>query len=99
MANEKQQLKERNCAICGKRFVFRDEWVFRKKEKIFCSWGCMRKFERTSPAMTSADRRRKIQQAIADGLTVMEIARLLGEDSGLISYYVRKAKEKKGESA
>ena len=42
---------EKECLVCGKAFIVPDEeWVFKcgnqKQHKFFCSWKCMREFEK-----------------------------------------------------
>lgn len=55
MAASKKQARDkylRYCEICGKLCVIANpfEWKFRKKTKrqtlYFCSWGCMRQYEK-----------------------------------------------------
>ena len=92
MADCKQQLKVKICPICKKEYIFRDGWVYRKKsgehEKVFCSWGCMRKWEKAHSH--TPERREKIKQALRDGLTVNETAELLDEDRSLVLYWAKK---------
>ena len=35
------------CGICGKEFdmLWPGLWVYRRERNVFCSWGCMRKFD------------------------------------------------------
>lgn len=45
----------RKCKICGKKFFANDEYAYKIKKgwkdvKWFCSWSCMRKFEREQEA-------------------------------------------------
>ena len=49
-------LEEKQCAICGKLFYPPDKtcWAYKREKEIrqrhltlyFCSWGCLRKYER-----------------------------------------------------
>ena len=41
---------ERKCMICGKQFIAREEWAFKRPDrnrcyKWFCSWSCLKKFD------------------------------------------------------
>jgi YHS domain-containing protein len=52
MKNINDGLKERICPICGKRFYVHEvaSHIYKKQEQgktqIFCSWGCMRTYEK-----------------------------------------------------
>ena len=45
-------LMERKCPVCGKTFIVRyvKDYVYKttynSKTKVFCSWGCLRKYEK-----------------------------------------------------
>ena len=76
------KLKERKCSTCGKRFILREGWVFKRTsgngEKLFCSWGCMRKWDKEHGKKEF--RNEAIQLALAQGLSVDEVAKKLNED-------------------
>lgn len=40
---------ERECPVCGKRFIMAESHIYKKifkyKTLTFCGWNCMRKFE------------------------------------------------------
>lgn len=46
---------EVKCPICGKTFLRKDmDWAYQRSDRsgtktYFCSWGCMRKYEKTHP--------------------------------------------------
>ena len=84
--------REKKCPVCKKEFIAHEDWVFRRKqgfkEKVFCSWGCMRKWERGR--QKPIERREKIVKAIMDGLNDREIAFMLDEDTTSISYWRKK---------
>ena len=48
-------LKERKCPICGKIFIIQDPKQYAYKRgyehtpKIFCSWTCLRKYDKMHP--------------------------------------------------
>ena len=49
-------LKENICPICGRRFIVQDvdSYVYKSKKpqrKVFCSWGCLRKYEKEHPTI------------------------------------------------
>ena len=50
MSNPKNQLVEKICPECGKKFIFRDHWTYKKiinhQTVNYCSWNCMRKNEK-----------------------------------------------------
>lgn len=50
MADARKQLKEKTCQVCGKTFIFRDNWAYKilkdKHVTNYCSWSCMRKVEK-----------------------------------------------------
>jgi len=88
--------QEKVCPICGKEFIARDEWVYKRNGRFYCSWHCYRD---TSKKKTDrAEQRERICQAIKDGLTNSEIMKLLGEHSATIEYWRRKLKEEKGDA-
>jgi len=87
---------ECKCAICGKEFIKYPTWVYKAGVgygiKFFCSWGCLRQFEKKK--IGRRDREDKIRQAVADGLTISEIANLMSMDRRSVTYWVEKiAKE------
>ena len=50
MGKQKTYATDRICPVCGKEFIcyLNSQWVYRgyfDGEKLFCSWGCMRKAE------------------------------------------------------
>ena len=50
MSNPKNQLVEKICPECGRKFIFRDHWTYKKiinhQTVNYCSWNCMRKNEK-----------------------------------------------------
>ena len=90
--------KERKCYVCGRHFIISNEWAYRRtygtRERVFCSWGCMRKFDKARG--TKPERRDRIVQALKDGLSVKEICALLSEDVSVVAYWAKKM-EAKGE--
>lgn len=49
MSRPSKQLKEKECALCGKIFIYRDCWAYKRtsgdRVQAFCSWSCLRKAE------------------------------------------------------
>ena len=49
MSNPKKQLQEKKCPVCGRGYIFRDCWAYKKTYgdhvTNYCSWSCMRKAE------------------------------------------------------
>lgn len=89
---------ERECSVCRKKFIMYPDWAFKQsfksREKVFCSWSCMRKWEKNRGDATV--RRERIKQALRDGLTIAEIVKLLGESPEKVWYW-KKQMEKIGE--
>ena len=50
MEKKKNQLVEKICPMCGKAYIFRDKWAYKRTENDhvvnYCSWTCFRKSER-----------------------------------------------------
>lgn len=50
MSNPKNQLVEKICPECGRKFIFRDHWAYKlmKDHHVvnYCSWNCKRKNEK-----------------------------------------------------
>lgn len=38
--------RERKCPICGKIFLAAPFHIYKAKNKLVCSWGCVRKYEK-----------------------------------------------------
>lgn len=89
--------KERRCKVCGKVFIIKPEWVYKKGvgdgTVVFCSWGCLRKWE--SRRKPKGEQREAVIQAIRDGLTIREICDLLSVDSRVVYYWTKKLEEEK----
>lgn len=56
---------ENECPICGRKFYYysADEWAYKKYDKnnhmrYFCSWGCMRKWEKENANNKSKRKKR-----------------------------------------
>lgn len=86
---------ERRCSRCGKEFLIHDgEWAYRgsegKNAKIFCSWKCLRAWEKEKP--TKIDRREKIINMIMDHpeMTYNQIAKELCEEPKTVWYWMQK---------
>lgn len=49
MADATKQLKEKKCPVCGRTYIFRDCWAYKKTYgdhvTNYCSWSCLRKAE------------------------------------------------------
>ena len=90
----------RICPVCQREFCTPDPemWAFKqmdcrgKNRVYFCSWGCMRKYEfgevdLTGRGMKLSTKKRKIWQALDDGLSVKEISTLLDVPVHQVKYY------------
>jgi len=92
--------RERKCSVCGKEFIMHEGWIYKKcrgheLERLFCSWGCMREFEKRRG--NAAERREKIIQAIKDGLNDTEIGNLLCEERQRVHYWRTKLEKENEE--
>ena len=95
---------ERKCPVCGKTFWIMDaNWSYKQVIKAlkgtvwFCSWGCMRKYEKEKPQLSGRGlretNRQRVMQALDDGLNVKEIAVMLDISPETVRYYKRGIKK------
>ena len=86
------ELHEKHCIVCNKGIIAGPEWVFlvgsTHNKQYFCSWGCMRKFEKNRG--TKAERRETIQRAISDGMTTEQIVNTYHVDRTNVIYWQKK---------
>ena len=89
------------CPVCGKEFfVTHQDLVYKRHNSKsqciwFCSYGCMRKYDTSDPAMNGRGERKlkapskaeRICEMLDNGLTMAEISRLTGYSSGTVNYY------------
>ena len=92
--------KTRKCAQCSKLFYMETGgWAYKKEYKKtlkhFCSWSCMRKWEKNHE--NPAEKREKICQAIMDGLSIREISELLDEDPRKVWHWKKKIEKEQRE--
>ena len=89
---------ERKCAICGEEFLGFDQWVFKRGEAWFCSWGCLQEHERQKKRSRAGrvhrlDRteRNEIRKLLTMGVNPQKIADQVGVSVQAIMYYKQKA--------
>lgn len=89
---------ERSCAVCGKEFLGFDQWVFKRGEEWFCSWGCLREHDKKVKKARSArvhrlDRteRGEINRLLMLGVNPQKIASKVGVTVQAVMYYKQKA--------
>lgn len=62
MADATKQLKEKTCPMCGKNFIFRNEWAYKTRYgdhvTNYCSWTCLRK--RQAEELAKKKKRQKV---------------------------------------
>mgnify|MGYP002624712951 CR=1 FL=1 len=88
-------LPAKKCTICKKEFIgYLETWGYKRGENLFCSWSCLREWDRTHSKQAKAEQRDKIIQGIKDGLTVNEIVATTGASRTQIIYWVKKAEGK-----
>jgi len=92
--------QDRKCPQCGKEFFVRNalEWAYRRSNKLYCSWHCVREYDAGSKTR-KIDTREKIIQAIRDGLTTKEIVDLLNVDAQKVWYWRDKLKREEQSDA
>ena len=92
--------QDRKCPMCGKEFFVRDanDWVYKRNSQYFCSWHCLRNYEKGSKTR-KIDQREKIIQAIRDGLTTREICDLVGVEADKVWYWRDKLKREEQSDA
>ena len=101
---------QRKCPVCGKMFWAHDaQWAYKKYlvsmngTVWFCSWGCLRRFEKEKPEIKETGKkmsnRQRVIQCLKDGLNPNEIALLLDISPATVRYYIRGIKndEKRGQ--
>lgn len=98
---------ERRCPECGKVFSGRcyDEWIYRDRGDVLCSWGCMRAREKKREEKKNMDSARKTRQLkpnqkealirvfVMRGLTNKEISAETGISMQLVNHYRKKMEE------
>lgn len=84
--------REHKCDCCGKGFILRPNWSFKRggsdNKKLFCSWSCMRKWEKSRP--TKAEQRAKLIELIMQGKSAAEIVKTENVDYRSVWYWKHK---------
>jgi DNA-binding NarL/FixJ family response regulator len=96
--DERFDRMEKNCDRCGKEFVMPcGDWAYKRYKgkgvQYFCSWKCIRAYEREHDKPKKIDERERIIQALADGLSVKEVSTLLDVDTSKVSYWYKRMKK------
>lgn len=86
---------DRKCFMCGKQFLVpNDDYVYKRqkdtKYRYFCSYGCMRKYDReqeTRKGRKPSHYITQIYEMLDDGVSVREIADRLGILQTTVKYY------------
>lgn len=94
---------ERTCTRCGKQFCVTvcEEWSYYRKcgqdRLMFCSWGCMRKWDRdhadSRQGRKDAARQEEILRLLSRNVSNSEIRTATGASDQVISYYRRKRRK------
>lgn len=63
--------ESRKCPICGKEFYPSGRWAYKKLGKYFCSWSCLRKWEKANEEKTKMENKKyhykKVEQLTLEG--------------------------------
>ena len=57
------------CAWCGKEIYVSEEWAYRRGFKSFCTWKCLRAFDRDKGSKNREYKRRDTATLTVDGVT------------------------------
>ena len=73
---------ERRCPICKRKFIPTNEWVYKTKTVLYCSWHCLRAAQRakegTSQLLTD-----KQKTEILDRLRSQKSCRTIADEMGI----------------
>lgn len=94
---------ERVCPVCKREYIATPEWVYKRKESYFCSWGCLRKYEKTHGVTIhgrggnrkpiSDEQKRTVANRVKGGETCREIAVEMDVSIAAIQKIQKKMKE------
>lgn len=110
MNPDKILMMEYVCPVCGKTFIppSISMWVYKWRDNLICSWGCVQKlrrgeatiggydFRQTGPYKKDTPEIRRIIRLLEDGMSSEDIARKVGVSRQLVCYY-RRTRVKKNE--
>ena len=84
--------REHKCDCCGKGFILRPGWSYKKgtadNVKLFCSWSCLRKWEKARPS--KAEQRARLIELLMQGKTPSEIVKTENIDYKSVWYWKKK---------
>lgn len=88
---------EKTCAICRKKFLGHDGWVFKRGESWYCSWSCLREHERQSKARKYGQRLNKedketLRKMLEAGVKLQRIAERMNITVNAVQYYQNQLK-------
>ena len=81
------------CPICKKQFsmLMSCGWAYTMNEKKFCSWSCMRKYERTRKKPN--EKKEQVRELYHKGMRQYEIAKALYMSVQSVNYWLTKIKD------
>ena len=83
---------EKTCAVCGKKFLAREDYVYKKGRDShrvwYCSWHCLRSVEKEKEPKCKHSR--EIIAMLKEGKRAREISETLWVNLGMVYYYDRK---------
>ena len=94
--------RDKTCPMCGKEFLMKREYAYKREERgkmtFFCSWHCLREYDRKHEGHGIAHGQGKdpnrhakeIMKMLKDGWETSMIMRELRVTKGTVQYYRRK---------
>lgn len=90
-------MAERKCAICGKVFIGREQWPFKRNGEWYCSWSCLREYERRPdrprPKRLGESGQKEVMDLLRVGISPQRVAEKFGMTRRTIQYYQMKLRE------
>lgn len=91
--------REHKCDCCGKGFILRPGWSYKKgtadNVKLFCSWSCLRRWEKARPSKT--EQRARLIELLMQGKTPSEIVKTENVDYRSVWYWKHKIEKEAAE--
>ncbi len=89
--------KERTCAICGRKFLGYDMWVYKRGESWLCRYSCLLEFDKKRKRRRTvrnrrlnAEEKREINDLLSVGVGPQRIADRMNISVNAVLYYQKK---------